>query len=407
MYINELVKNPEECCGCGACSVCCPQSAITMAENAEGFLFPCIDESVCINCGKCIRVCGYKKAELKISDKKTYAAFANDVDLKQSASGGVFSSLAQAVLDAKGVVFGCAMLYENGKLIPKHISVTEKKDLIKLKGSKYVQSDAACVFQEVKLYLQSQKIVMFSGTPCQIMGLKGYLQKEYDNLYTVEIVCHGVPSLKMFHDYIDYIENITKKHIINFKFRDKSQGWKLHGKMVLEDENGIRTEQYFEPEESSYYQMFLKSYTYRKNCYSCPFASEYRQGDITIGDYWCIDLVHPEYMIENDGKIDEGQGASCLITNNSQGEKLIEKYGQGIEIWKSSYEQASRYNAQLRQPSFRKNERAIVFELQKQGYKEIEKWYQKKLAKIKFIRKIRSMIPKWIKKFLREKFLNK
>lgn len=116
------------------------------------------------------------------------------------------------------------------------------------------------MFKEVENNLLNQKVVMFSGTPCQVMGLKEYLQKEYDNLYTVEVVCHGVPSLKMFHDYLDYIEDTTKKNVIDFKFRDKSQGWKLHGKMVLKDEKGDRTKKYFEPEESSYYQMFLNSY---------------------------------------------------------------------------------------------------------------------------------------------------
>ena len=239
------------------------------------------------------------------------------------------------------------------------------------------------------------------------MGLKGYLQKEYENLYTVEVVCHGVPSIQMFHDYLAFVEQREKKKIIEFKFRDKSQGWKLYGKMVLQDEYGAQTEKYFEPEESSYYQMFLNSYTYRENCYSCPFASEYRQGDITIGDYWCIDLIHPEYLIENGGEIDEKQGTSCLIINNEQGKKLIEKYGQGIEMWNSSYEQASRYNTQLRQPSLMKDERAIVFELQKQGYDRIERWYQKRLAKIRVIRKIRATIPKGVKKIVRKMILNK
>lgn len=127
MQINKLVKSPDECCGCGACSVSCPENAIAMTENEEGFLYPKIDESVCIDCGKCIQVCGYKKSVLKKSNKETYAAFASDTDLTQSASGGLFSSLAQAVLDAKGMVFGCAMLYEKGKLIPRHIGVTEKR----------------------------------------------------------------------------------------------------------------------------------------------------------------------------------------------------------------------------------------------------------------------------------------
>lgn len=397
----ELLKSLRECCGCGACYHSCPKNAISMVTNAEGFIYPEIDESSCINCGKCLSVCKFKETTWEKSLKETYAAYAKDIDCIQSASGGLFASLAQSILAQGGLVYGCAMLYLDGKLTPKHICVSEQKDLIKLKGSKYVQSELGDIYIDVKEKLQKNEAVLFSGTPCQIMGLKGYLQKDYDNLYTVEVVCHGVPSVQLFYDYLNYVEEQEKKKVIEFKFRDKSQGWKLHGKMVLQDEHGDQSEKYFEPEESSYYQLFLNSYTYRENCYSCPFASEYRQGDITIGDYWCIDLVHPEYLTENGGEIDEKKGASCLIINNKQGKKLIEKYGQGIKMWESTYEQASKYNAQLKQASCMKDERAVVLEMQKHGYEEIERWYQKRLAKIKFIRKLRAMIPKWVKKVVR------
>ena len=401
MQSIELIKSEKECCGCGACYHSCPKKAISMVKNADGFIYPKIDETECIDCGKCLKVCNFKGTTWKKTLGETYAAYAKDTDLIQSASGGLFASLAQSVLAQGGVVYGCAMLFDGEKLIPKHICVREQQELLKLKGSKYVHSELGNIYVDVKEKLHENISVLFSGTPCQIMGLKGYLQKEYENLYTVEVVCHGVPSIQMFHDYLAFVEQREKKKIIEFKFRDKSQGWKLYGKMVLQDEYGAQTEKYFEPEESSYYQMFLNSYTYRENCYSCPFASEYRQGDITIGDYWCIDLIHPEYLIENGGEIDERKGASCLIINNKQGKQLVEKYGQGIMMWDSTYEQASKYNAQLREASHLKDERNIVLELQKQGYEQIEKWYQKRLAKISFARKIRAMIPKWFKAFVR------
>ena len=402
MQSIELIKNLKECCGCGACLHSCPKKAISMKENEDGFIYPEIDESLCVDCGKCIRVCKFKDAVWEKSLKETYAAYAKDTDLIQSASGGVFASLAQSVLAQGGVVYGCAMLYTEGKMTPRHLCVTEQKDLIKIKGSKYVQSELGDVYVEIKKKLQKDVDVLFSGTPCQVMGLKGYMQKDYNNLYTVEVVCHGVPSVQMFQDYLRYVEEKEEKKVVEFKFRDKSQGWKLHGKMILEDQNGVKTEKYFEPEESSYYQMFLNSYTYRENCYSCPFASEYRQGDITIGDYWCIDLIHPEYLIENGGKMDEKKGASCLVINNEQGKKLMKKYGQGVALFESTYEKASQYNAQLKQPSCMKKEREVVLELKKQGYEEIERWYQKRLSRIRFIRKIRAMIPKWIKKGIRK-----
>lgn len=392
-----MIKRAKECCGCGACAHSCPKGAIAMVQDVNGFVYPEIDESLCINCGKCLRVCKFKNTDWEKSRKETYAACAKDTDLLQSASGGLFASFAQSVLEDGGVVYGCAMLYENEKLTPKHICVSEQKELIKLKGSKYVQSELGDIYVDVKKKLQENVSVLFSGTPCQIMGLKAYLQKSYENLYTVEVICHGVPSVKFFQDYLAYVEKKEKKKVVDFKFRDKSQGWKLHGKMVLRDENGIRTEKYFEPEDSSYYQMFLNSYTYRENCYSCPFASEYRQGDITIGDFWCIDLVHPEYLVENAGAIDEGRGASCLVINNNQGKRLVEQFGQGLLLMESNYEQASKYNAQLRQASGMKEERKVVLELYEQGYEQVEKWYQKRLAKIRFIRKIRASIPRPVK----------
>ena len=402
MQTIELIKSLKECCGCGACYHSCPKNAITITENEDGFVYPEINQNLCIDCGKCLRVCKFKNTTYEKSLKETYAAHAKNMDLSQSASGGLFASLAQSMLEYNGVVYGCAMLYENGKLVPKHICVGAQEDLIKLKSSKYVQSDLGNIFVDVKDKLENNINVLFSGTPCQIMGLRGYLQKKYDNLYTIELICHGVPSINLFHEYIESVEEKEGKKVVDFRFRDKSQGWKLHGKMVLEDENGVKQDKYFETEESSYYQMFLNSYTYRENCYKCPFASEYRQGDITIGDYWCIDLLHPELLIENGGKIDEKKGASCLVINNEQGKRLIEKFGQRIEKFQSTYEQASRYNAQLKQASMMKEERAVVLNLKKQGYREIEKWYQKRRAKIKFVRRIRAMVPKWAKSVVRK-----
>ena len=152
---------------------------------------------------------------------------------------------------------------------------------------------------------------------------------------------------KLFQNYLGYIESKEGKKIAGFYFRDKSSGWKLYGKMILENRDGSQKERYFEPEESSYYQMFLNGYTYRKSCYFCPFASEYRQGDITIGDYWGIELVYPEYLKKYGGEIEKEKGVSCLIVNNEQGRTMLAKYGSNIIKYPSSYQRAAKYNAQL------------------------------------------------------------
>lgn len=396
-----LFDNKKDCCACSACVNICPMSAIDFANDEYGFRYPQINEDKCISCGLCKQVCNYQKNEYKQSRKETYAAVSMNTNLKESASGGLFASLAQTILNADGVVFGSAMIYEDSKLQVKHIKVDGLEDLIKLKGSKYIQSDMGNIYTQIKELLINNKLVLFSGTPCQVAGLKGYLRKEYTNLYTIEIICHGVPNEQFFQSYINYIENKNSIQIKEFKFRDKHDGWKLYGKIKYNDNQ----EAYFEPEESSYYQMFLNSYTYRENCYSCPYASDNRQGDITIGDYWCIDLVHPEYLVENGGYLDEQKGVSCLIINNEKGKELIDKYGKNIEKYSSTYEQTSKYNAQLSKPSLLKQEREIVLRIYlDKGYDDIEKWYKKRLSRIKFRRKIRAMIPRKVKDVVKKMF---
>lgn len=396
-----LVDCDKNCCGCGACEALCPQAAISMEEDERGFFYPKINYDKCIRCGKCMKNCGYRNIRQE-SLKETYVAVSMSTNPQESASGGVAASLAEAVIGRAGIVYGCALLCKDGKMMPQHIRVTQAKELYLLKGSKYVQSRTAGIFQKVKQDLENKEEVLFIGTPCQISGLKGFLHREYQNLYTVDIVCHGVPSIKLFQQYVSYLENKRGQKLIDFKFRDKSEGWKLFAKLSFQSADGRITEELTEPEELSYYQMFLNSYTYRENCYHCPYASEKRQGDLTIGDYWCIDLVHPGYLNVNGGMIDEKKGVSCVVINTEHGRKLINEYGKGIRLWNSTYEQAAKYNGQLLHPAQLREERETIFRLLEEGYEAVEIWYQKRLKKIRLKRKLRSMVPKWIKRGIRK-----
>lgn len=398
----QLFTNKQKCCGCGACAVVCPKNAIEMVHDLDGFVYPVVDEKRCVQCGLCKKVCSYQSAEKSVSLKQVFAAASRDTDILKSASGGLFASFAQAVLADNGAVFGCSMEYEEGQLSPRHICVTEPKELYRLKGSKYVQSDLGNSYSDVQARLKSGQSVLFSGTPCQVAGLKGFLRKDYDNLYTLDLVCHGVPSGKLFREYIAFEEKKRKAKVTGFRFRDKSAGWKLHGAMTLEDESGQTRTLYFEPEESSYYQMFLNSYTYRENCYSCPYASDHRPGDITIGDYWCIELVHPELLAENGGPLDHEKGVSCLIVNNPKGQQLLERYGKGILRWESSYENAAKYNRQLTAPSALKLEREVVLALSREGYDKVDAWYRRRLRPIKVKRAIRAAVPRPVKNILKK-----
>lgn len=386
------------CCACTACVSICPKGAITMVPDENGFVYPVVDESKCVRCGLCEQVCAYRNDVPPVSQKKVSVAVSACTDVRESASGGLFAAFAQAVIDQGGAVYGCAMIYEKGQLWPRHICVTERRDLIRLKGSKYVQSDLTGMYPDVRRRLAEGQTVLFSGTPCQVAGLKGFLRKEYENLFTVDIICHGVPGGKLFRDYISFEEKKRGAKITSFRFRDKSQGWKLHGAMTLDSGETV----YFEPEESSYYQMFLNSYTYRENCYSCPYASDHRPGDVTIGDYWCVELVHPELLRENGGQLDHESGTSCLIVNNERGEQLLRQFGQGIVRWPSTYENAAKYNRQLTAPSSLKPERETVLAMARESYETVDAWYQRRLRKIKMKRAVRRAVPRPVKKLLRK-----
>lgn len=393
-----LFNTKKSCCGCTACESICPKYAITMLPDENGFVYPHIDYSKCINCNLCQKVCSYQNNLPSSSAKNVFAAVSQNTDLSTSASGGLFASLAQSMLNDNGIVYGSAMLYENEQLHVRHLKVTSIEHLNLLKGSKYVQSNMHGIYSEVLADLKHGKTVLFSGTPCQVAGLKGFLQKDYSNLYTVDIICHGVPSEQLFQQYIAFEESKHNLKITDFRFRDKNQGWKLHGSMTFNTNETI----YFEPENSSYYQLFLNSYTYRENCYSCPYASDHRPGDITIGDYWCIELVHPELLTENGGMIDHEKGVSCMIVNNDKGNELLSKYGSDIKCWKSSYENASKYNCQLTAASLLKEERNVVLKLVQNNYKSLDTWYRKRLIPIKIKRFLRSRIPKPLKEQLKK-----
>lgn len=394
----KLFENKSDCCGCGACLNACPKNAIILSPDEDGFVYPSVNEKKCIECGLCKKVCAYQNQDRISSKKEVYAAVSVSTDLAESASGGLFAAFAQAVIADNGAVYGCAMEYENETLIPRHICVTELGELVKLKGSKYVQSCLGNCYSDVRSRLDNGQSVLFSGTPCQVADLKSFLRKDYDNLFTIDIICHGVPSAKLFRDYIRFEEQKNNKKIVDFRFRDKSAGWKLHGSMTFDDGETV----YFEPEESSYYQMFLNSYTYRENCYSCPYASDKRSGDITVGDFWCIDLVHPELLTENGGELEEKKGVSCMIVNNPKGSRMLELYGNGIRRWESAYENAAKYNRQLTAPSSRKPERETALSLAREGYENVERWYRRRLRPIKLKRAVRSAIPRPVKDLMKK-----
>ncbi len=384
----QVYEQKNNCCGCGACQVVCPKNAIDMVEDEFGFLYPKINEKKCVNCGLCRKICSYKSPSKVYSDKNVYMSYSkNNDNLKNSSSGGVFFEIAKAIIDDGGIVYGCSMEKENGKLYPKHIRVDNEKNLFKLQGSKYVQSECYTIYNCVKNDLLDGKIVLFSGTPCQIEGLKAVLRhKNYDNLILMDIICHGVPSMKMFQDYIAYFETINKCKVIDYYFRDKEHGCGFNNKIIFK-KSGIVGTIIKKSYENSYYQLFLDSVIYRDNCYTCPYATSTRNSDITIGDYWGAKEEHP------DSNIDIRNGISCFISNTEKGNMILEKYGAQLYKIESTFDKVAKHNFQLNTPSKKTKEHDKVMNLYKNnGYEAVDDFY-KKSRKIKnTLRKIRDSI---------------
>ena len=394
-----LFKNTKDGCGCGACMNACPKSAIMMEEDEYGFVYPKINTELCVECGACKKVCGYQNIPEKHFPKSVYAAAAkNDNILKKSASGGVFAVLAEKVIDKGGIVYGAAMPYENGKLEPKHIRIDNQENIIKLQGSKYVQSDMGFTYQQVRKDLQSGKRVMFSGTPCQNAGLKKFLNKDYDGLLLVEIICHGVPSKKLFQDFIESYGKQLGGTIEEFYFRDKSKG---QGYLTRTFYRKKDTRKNIACRSLSYMHFFSKSSILRLNCYSCPFTSGDRIADITLGDFWGFHEEYPNYK-ESQG-LSNGKGISCVLVNTDKGDSAVKECRDSFVLMDSKFEKAAKHNDQLSKPSRYSPQREIILDLYKNsGYEAVNKYYKKKFKKDILKYRISGIMPKGIKRKIKK-----
>ena len=315
-------KRKEDCNGCKICALRCPVNCIKMVEDEEGFLYPEIDEEKCIHCNKCRNICSNSNI-IKREEIDAYAVINKDDEIrKKSSSGGVFSLLANYVLKNNGIVFGVCY---NEKMEVTHESAQTKEECIKFRGSKYVRSNTKDTFKEIEKILLNNKLVLFTGTPCQVNALIKFLQKPYEKLITCNIICHANPSPKVFRNYIKELEKIKNKKIINIEFRSKENGWR-NSKPIIYYEDGEKQE------EDTFHKAFVTELINRPSCYECQFATNPAIGDFTIGDFWGVEEFEKE--------MDDGEGTSILLVNTKKAKGIFELLSGNMRYKKVTLQQA-------------------------------------------------------------------
>lgn len=353
-----MVVNP--CTGCSACKNICPQAAIEMMSDEEGFLYPHVDKNRCNSCGLCASICPIGKSKTIKDKQKVYGCINKDFDVKmKSASGGMFSILADYVLDKSGVVFGAAL---NDSCEVQHMMINDKKDLHKLRGSKYVQSNIGETFAQAKEELEKERLVLFTGTPCQIAGLKSFLLKSYDNLIAVELICYGVPSPAVFRRYME--ETLAANgggDIKSISFRNKDESWRDYNFIIETTEKTINRKG---RTEDLYIKGFLSRLFNRPSCMNCDYRGIKSTSDIIIGDYWGVATKFPE--------LNDDKGVSLVIINTKKGRRVFLKLADKMDVVETTYEHAAANNLCLLKSAMPHKNREEFFEDFKEGKSVID-----------------------------------
>lgn len=389
--VPTLFESPSHCCGCGACVAGCPKGAITMYEGKDGFVLPVIDSDLCIGCGACTRACGLNRGIGSNSVGPFFAAVGRD-DVSESASGGVFGAVARELISAGGVAYGAAYERKGNMLRVLHRRAASVDELSPLLNSKYVQSEAGVCFTAVKADLREGRRVLFCGTPCQVAGLKGFLGRDYVNLITVDLVCHGVPSGRMFADCVEDYGKQLGSSVVDFRFRCKREGWghSLLLLLLLEDGREVT----IPAAKSPYYDMFLSLKTLRDSCYRCPYAGRFRAGDLTIGDFWGVEVNRPDVLTDAK-KFNQMKGVSCLLVNNNRGKGFIES-SSALDLFPVEFDDIAIGNDQLRHPSDLPSDRGLYIDaFAKGGWKSISRLYLRRERGLKFHSKriLKALLP--------------
>lgn len=340
----------ESCCtGCAVCANVCPNNCIFMKYDDEGFLYPEIDIKKCTECGLCEKSCPAINNPVNDNfiEPEVYAAWSLDDEVRaSSSSGGIFTELAHKVLDNGGFVSGAR--YKTNNLV-EHCLINSREQLHELRQSKYVQSEIGLIFRDIKKLLEEDRTVMFTGTPCQSEGLMQFLNKKYDNLLLCDIVCHGVNSPMVYLKYFNGLEEEYKSKIKKINFRDKRNGWKDFGTSVVFD-NG--KEYFCSQKKEPFYRGFIKNLYLRPSCYNCQYKSFPRLSDITLADFWGINLIAENEIYK---------GVSLLLINSNKGKHYLEEISKYISKEQKTLKDATLKNPCILNSVTLSNKRELLF----------------------------------------------
>ena len=356
----------QECTGCRLCGDCCPKHSVSFKEDCEGFFYPIVDATTCINCGLCAKSCPVLHIEKNERGSESYAVHAIDkIKRKAGSSGGFFGILAERVLNEGGKIWGAAF-DENLRLV--HRKAGNLKELSPLLKSKYIQSDLTGVYVQIKKDIREGVKTLFCGSPCQVNALKNYIGTETDNLITVDFVCHGVPNQRLFDMSIRWYEEKHNTNVEWFQFRYKGKGVKHPQSFALrhKGESKVRVGLHY---QFPYYFGFQKYMILRPSCYQCKWACGERSGDITLGDYWGIEKFIPEWNAK--------EGVSLILCNTKKGETLFKSLLEENKVMNHtlSFEKAVECNGCLQGASPVKAERALFFQ-------HLQEWDFDKVVKV-------------------------
>lgn len=326
------ILNKAECCGCYGCSNICPKQCINMEVDAEGFYYPKVDENICVKCGMCENVCPFLNSIKKVHyDIETYACKNKDYKIRiNSSSGGVFWLLCEETINKNGVVFGAAF---DSEFNVKHTFAKTLKGCEKFRGSKYVQSSIEESYKRAKEFLDNGKYVLFSGTQCQIKGLNLFLNKNYDKLITADIICHGVPSPKVFNLYKKELSDKYNSNIKSINFRNKKDGWKNYSYSAEFFNKKLYANKF---NNDIYMRGFLKNIYLRPSCYECKAKKFKSCSDLSLADYWGGNIIHPDF--------DDDKGMSLVLVNSAKGEEIFKRVKNNMECLKTDLDHAIKYN---------------------------------------------------------------